>query len=42
VINVYGPAQLELKPDFLRELMEMILTIDLPVVVVGGFQSGEG
>lgn len=36
VINAYGPVQLDLKPDFLRELMEMIVTLELPVVV-GGF-----
>lgn len=26
VCNVYGPVQVDLKPEFLRELMEMILS----------------
>lgn len=37
VINVYGPVQIDLKPDFLRELMEMIITSEFPVLVGGDF-----
>jgi exonuclease III len=32
-INVYGPVQIELKPDFLRELMEVIMTTEVPLIV---------
>lgn len=35
VINVYGPVQVDLKPDFLKELTEMILSLELPVIVGG-------
>jgi hypothetical protein len=30
---VYGPVQIELKPDFLRELMEVIMTTEVPLIV---------
>ena len=33
VINVYGPVQVDLKPEFLRELMEIILSIEVPIIV---------
>lgn len=36
-INVYGRVQVDLKPDFLRELMEMILSLEAPVIVGGDF-----
>jgi len=37
IINVYGPVQVDLKPEFLRELMEMILSLEVPVIVGGDF-----
>lgn len=37
VINVYGPVQVELKADFLRELMEIILLVEVPIIVGGDF-----
>lgn len=37
IINVYGPVQVNLKPDFLRELMETILALEAPVIVGGDF-----
>jgi len=37
VINVYGPVQLEFKADFLRELMEEILSLQNPLIVGGDF-----
>lgn len=37
VINVYGPVQVELKADFLRELMELILSVEVPILVGGDF-----
>ena len=37
IINVYGPVQLDLKPDFLRELMEVIMSMEVPLIVGGDF-----
>ena len=37
ILNVYGPVQLELKTDFLKELMEEILFQQNPVIVGGDF-----
>lgn len=37
ICNVYGPVQVELKPEFLRELMEMILSAENPIIVGGRF-----
>jgi exonuclease III len=37
ICNVYGPVQVELKPEFLRELMEMILSAENPIIVGGDF-----
>ena len=35
LINVYGPVQVNLKADFLRELMEIILALEAPIVTTG-------
>jgi exonuclease III len=36
-INVYGPVQIELKPDFLRDLMDVIMATEVPLIVGGDF-----
>ena len=40
LINVYGPVQVNLKPDFLWELMEIILALEAPIIVVEDFNLG--
>lgn len=37
VINVYGPVQLDTKSEFLKDLMGLILTFDVPMIVGGDF-----
>lgn len=37
IINVYGPIQTMLKADFLRELMDFIITAEFPMIMVGDF-----
>ena len=37
ILNVYGPVQLELKTDFLKELMEEILFQQNSIIVGGDF-----
>lgn len=37
IINVYGLVQVDLKPEFLRELMEIILSLEIPIIVGGDF-----
>lgn len=37
ICNVYGPVKVELKPEFLRELMEIVLSAESPIVVGGDF-----
>jgi len=37
VCNVYGPVQMYLKAEFLRELMELILSTEVPIIVGGYF-----
>jgi hypothetical protein len=34
---VYGPVQIELKPDFLRDLMDVITATEVPLIVGGDF-----
>jgi exonuclease III len=36
-INVYGPVQIELKTDFLRDLMDVIMATEVPLIVGGRF-----